>query len=151
MTYPYSDCCPNLPSADPGCDDGWCCTHETWHETEKSPPMPEPQSDLVAFIAERLDREQGDLRELPLKRRLLDEHRPRSIVDPDDKEREDWPERVCRICDPRWMGTPDWEQDEDFVPPEPEYCEYLRMLGSIWSDSPDFRPEWLIEESSTDA
>jgi len=29
--YPFTDCCPNLPGADPGCDDGWCCTHETWH------------------------------------------------------------------------------------------------------------------------
>lgn len=35
MTYPYSDCCPNLAkfaSLDHGpCDDGWCCTHETTH------------------------------------------------------------------------------------------------------------------------
>lgn len=32
VTYPYSDCCPNLPDADPGCDDGWCCTHEMRHD-----------------------------------------------------------------------------------------------------------------------
>lgn len=30
--YPHPDCCPNLPGADPGCDDGWCCIHETWHD-----------------------------------------------------------------------------------------------------------------------
>ncbi len=22
----------DLLEADPGCDDGWCCTHETWHD-----------------------------------------------------------------------------------------------------------------------
>lgn len=31
IMYPFTDCCPNLPGADPGCDDGWCCTHEMYH------------------------------------------------------------------------------------------------------------------------
>lgn len=34
MTYPFADCCPNLPGAGDEfspCDDGWCCTHETCH------------------------------------------------------------------------------------------------------------------------
>jgi hypothetical protein len=39
--YPYADCCPNRVGAhsDYGpCNDGWCCTHETWHANEADDP-----------------------------------------------------------------------------------------------------------------
>lgn len=52
MTYPFADCCPNLPDADPGCDDGWCCTHETWHEAAVRHVCVEKRGAIVGSTAD---------------------------------------------------------------------------------------------------
>lgn len=43
MTYPFSDCCPNLPGAGTEyspCDDGYCCVHGECHQEEEDDEVP---------------------------------------------------------------------------------------------------------------
>jgi hypothetical protein len=118
---------------------------------------------LVEFLAAQLDQHEAEARdwqgshspqfpsltdpaqvlaEVALKRQLLTEHEPKPLVDPDGRERPDWPERVCRVHDHRWMGTPGWAQGDDFEPPEPEYCPLIRALALTYADHPGYDQSW---------
>lgn len=87
-------------------------------------------SDLAEFVHARLaeDAERARtlhaLREVEAKRAILAEHKPYEIVD-------GYP--VCGRCmrlDDRWR----------FLPAP---CPTLRHLAAVWSDHPDFQPEWV--------
>jgi hypothetical protein len=124
--------------------------------------------DLIEFLRASLDERERDIRksrslvpgelhwampdwldrdyllvDIDAKRRIVAMHEPKPIIDPDGRERLDWPERVCRFCNPETGGHAQLViQGQDAVSPEPEYCQHTRLLALPFADLPGHRPEW---------
>jgi hypothetical protein len=105
--------------------------------------------DLVAFVSARLDEDEAAakaaaeaaraLREVEAKRKILGMHHP---TEPHPEFGFTYPAaaRFCGYCGPgdNWQA----EQEPDHYPFALWPCGHARLLAAIWSDHPDYRPEW---------